>query len=78
MMPTREFVLKGSPPGPDRQRIVLELEPSGRVSWRLWERAGPGALDHGGDTFDERGQARYDRAAEDLLAGGWEELAPHS
>lgn len=73
-MTTREFVPKGAPAGQGRQRIVLELEPSGLVSWRLWEGFGPGALDLGGDTYDERGRARFDRAAAELLAGNWEEL----
>lgn len=47
-MTTREFVPKGAPAGQGRQRIVLELEPSGLVSWRLWEGFGPGALDLSG------------------------------
>lgn len=73
-MTTREFVPAGAPAGQDRQRIVLELEPSGVVSWRIWQGHGPGALDLGGDTFGERGPARLEQAAAELLAGGWEEL----
>lgn len=73
-MTMREFVLKGIPAGEDRQRIVLELESSGTVSWRLWEGSGPGAFDLGGDTFGERGRARFEQAAAELLAADWEEL----
>lgn len=74
-MTTREFIPEGAPAGQDRQRIVLELESSGLVSWRLWEGSGPGALDLGGDSFGQRGRARFEQAAADLLASGWEELA---
>lgn len=73
-MTTRRFGIVGDPDGPDRQRIVLEMEPSGVVSWRIWEGDGLAALDLGGDTFEERGKEQLDRAAAELLAGDWEEL----
>lgn len=72
-MTYREFIPKGSSAGRDGHRLVLEMERDGRVSWRLLEGRGPGGLDNGGDTFEERGQEQMDRAAE-LLAGDWEEL----